>query len=84
MASPCRCCKAARPARRLALALAKLCAPPGERLAALDLAQVAVTATIDEAGNLGAVAGLWDKTLAAVHQAAELGRCAVGGGRPTG
>ena len=57
----------------LALALAKLCAPPGERLAALDLAQVRYTATIDGAGNLGAVAGLWDKTLAAAHQAAELG-----------
>ena len=56
----------------LALAVAKLCAPPGERLAALDLAQVAVTATIDEAGNLGAVAGLWEKLQAAALQAANL------------
>lgn len=47
--------------------------PLVEQLDALDLAQVAVSATIDARGNLGPVGGLWPKLLAAARQAADLG-----------
>ena len=50
-----------------------------EHLQALELASVAVTATIDEEGRLGSVVGLWPKLLAAAKESAALGilRCVV-------
>lgn len=44
-----------------------------EWLRTLEFAQVAVTATIDPAGRLGAVGGLWPKLLAASKEAAQVG-----------
>lgn len=44
-----------------------------EWLQALELGQVAVTATIDSTGRLGAVGGLWSKLLAASKEAAQMG-----------
>ena len=44
-----------------------------EWLHALELAQVTITATIDPAGRLGAVGGLWPKLLVAATEAATLG-----------
>lgn len=44
-----------------------------ERLQALDLTQVTITATIDPSGRLGSVGGLWPKLLAAAKDAAALG-----------
>jgi HEAT repeat protein len=44
-----------------------------EWLHALELAQVAVTATVDPAGQLGAVGGIWPKLLAASKEAGQLG-----------
>src|ERR1700752_4845132 len=42
-------------------------------LQALELAQVAITATIDPTGRLRKVGGLWPKLLAAAEEAARLG-----------
>jgi hypothetical protein len=44
-----------------------------EWLHTLELAQVTITATIDPAGRLGAVGGLWPKLLVAATEAATLG-----------
>jgi hypothetical protein len=44
-----------------------------EWLQALELAQVAITASIDPAGQLGPIGGLWPKLLAAAQDAAMLG-----------
>src|SRR2546422_4765689 len=44
-----------------------------EWLWALELSQVTITATIDPAGRLGSVGGLWPKLLAASKDAATLG-----------
>lgn len=44
-----------------------------EWLHTLELAQVAVTATVDSAGRLGAVGGIWPKLLAASKEAGQLG-----------
>ncbi|MGE0679718.1 MAG: NACHT domain-containing NTPase [Candidatus Binatia bacterium] len=44
-----------------------------EWLHTLELAQVAVTATVDPAGRLGAVGGIWPKLLAASKEAGQLG-----------
>lgn len=48
-------------------------APAPDHLRALDLAQVGITATVDAAGRLGPVGGLWAKILAAARDAATLG-----------
>ena len=44
-----------------------------KHLRALDLAQVVITATVDGAGNLGSIQGLWPKLHAAAQQASSLG-----------
>jgi HEAT repeat protein len=63
----------------LALGLAKLAGTMTkggkrtERLHALELERVALTAVLDPAGRLRAVGGLWEKLLAAAQEAGELG-----------
>ena len=51
-----------------ALALLKLLAPAGGRLATLDLAQIAITATVDATGQLGCVEGTFEKLLAVARE----------------